>query len=48
MERLANALQASAPEKLAEFRRALTALVEQYFEDNCVRQDFLITRATKI
>jgi len=40
----------SSPEaaKLADFRREYDALVEQYFDSssNCVRQDFLMTRAT--
>ncbi len=37
------------PAKLAEFRREYEALVEQFFDSssNCVRQDFLMTRAIK-
>ncbi len=37
------------PAKLAEFRREYEALVEQFFDGsiNCVRQDFLMTRAIK-
>ena len=35
------------PAKLAEFRREYEALVEQYLDGNRVRQDFLMTRATK-
>lgn len=38
----------SQPERLAQFRRELDALVEEYFENNLVRQDFLVTRATKV
>ncbi len=39
---------ASEPEKLAAFRRDIDALVEEYFEDNRLRQDFLMSRATKL
>ncbi len=35
------------PARLAEFRRDYDALVAEYFERNQVRQDFLITCATK-
>jgi SAM-dependent methyltransferase len=35
------------PAKLAELRAELDALVGEYFEDNQVRQHFLMTRATK-
>lgn len=45
--RVARSLEASAPEKLAELRRELEALISLYFEDNHLRQDFLLTRATK-
>jgi len=34
--------------KLAEFRREFEALIGEYFGDNLVRQDYLLTRATKI
>jgi SAM-dependent methyltransferase len=36
------------PAKLAAFRHELEALVEEYYEDNSVRQDYLLTRASKI
>lgn len=36
------------PAKLAEFRREYDALVGQYFDANCVRQDFLMSRAVKV
>ena len=36
------------PAKLEQFRREYDALAEEYFEDNLLRQDYLITRATKI
>lgn len=39
---------ADAPTKLAQFRRELDDLIAEYFENNTVRQDFLVTRATKI
>jgi SAM-dependent methyltransferase len=35
------------PERLAQFRREYDELTSQYFENNTVRQDFLMTRATK-
>jgi SAM-dependent methyltransferase len=35
------------PSRLAEFRREYDALVAQYSEHNLVRQDYLLTRATK-
>jgi SAM-dependent methyltransferase len=35
------------PEKLALFRREYEALVAEYFDGNVVRQDFLMSRATK-
>jgi SAM-dependent methyltransferase len=38
---------AADPEPLAQFRRALDGLIERYFEDNVVRQDFLMSRAVK-
>jgi SAM-dependent methyltransferase len=48
MVRLVAELSESAPEKLAEFRRRYEALAAEYFEDNIIRQDYLITRATKL
>ena len=41
-------LSKTDPAKLAEFRRESDAMVSEYFEDNIVRQDYLMTRATKI
>ena len=41
-------LSATDPARLAEFRREAEALVAEYFEDNVVHQDYLMTRATKI
>jgi SAM-dependent methyltransferase len=41
-------LMQQEPEKLEAFRMKLDALISEYFENNIVNQDFLITRATKI
>jgi SAM-dependent methyltransferase len=46
--RLVASLDGSDPARLAQFRQEYTALVGQYFADNLLRQDYLITRATKI
>jgi SAM-dependent methyltransferase len=46
--RMVAMLQDSDPAKLEQFRREYEALAEEYFEDNLLRQDYLITRATKI
>jgi len=35
------------PARQAEFRREFDGVVSQYFDNNVVRQDFLMTRATK-
>lgn len=48
MLKLVEALGTSDPERLAQFRREYDALVEPYFEDNIVRQDYLLTRAVKV
>jgi len=45
---LVEAMSASDPARLAEFRREFDALVAEYFRDNLVRQDYLLTRATKL
>ena len=37
----------SEPERLATFRAELEELIGQYFEDNQMRQEFLMTRAVK-
>jgi len=46
--RLVAELSGSDPAKLAEFRRQYDALAAEYFEDNIIRQDYLISRATKL
>ncbi len=48
MVRLVAELEANNPAKLEQFRREYDALAGEYFEDNLLRQDYLITRATKI
>ncbi|HEV7966902.1 MAG TPA: class I SAM-dependent methyltransferase [Candidatus Acidoferrales bacterium] len=48
MVRLIAELEGSDPAKLEKFRREYDALAAEYFEDNLLRQDYLITRATKI
>ena len=48
MVRLVAELEGSDPAKLEQFRREYDALASEYFEDNLLRQDYLITRATKI
>jgi len=48
MVRLVATLSASDPAKLAEFRQTYDAIASEYFEDNLLRQDYLITRATKV
>jgi hypothetical protein len=46
--RLVDMLEVSDPAKLESFRQAYDALVVEYWVDNQVRQDFLLTRGTKI
>ena len=48
MLKLVEMLSSSDPAKLARFRREYEALVAPYFNDNIVRQDYLMTRATKV
>jgi SAM-dependent methyltransferase len=48
MVRIVAELEGSDPAKLEKFRREYDALAGEYFEDNLLRQDYLITRATKI
>jgi len=45
--KLVQALETSDPAKLAEFRREYDALSAEYFEQNTVRQSFLMSRAIK-
>jgi ubiquinone/menaquinone biosynthesis C-methylase UbiE len=48
MLKLVEMLRGSDPDRLSEFRRKYEALATPYFEDNVVRQDYLLTRATKL
>jgi len=47
MIKLVENLSANDPSKLAAFRQQYDALVTEYFRENTVQQDFLMTRATK-
>ena len=46
--RLVASLEGSDPAKLEQFRREYEALAGEYFADNVLRQDYLLTRATKM
>jgi SAM-dependent methyltransferase len=46
--KLVESLAATDPAKLAAFRDEYDAIFSEYFEDNILRQDYLITRARKI
>ena len=46
--KLVESLSANDPAKLAAFRREYEVLVAQYIDDNIARQDYLLTRATKV
>ena len=46
--RLINSLTKTDPSKLTDFRREMENLCAEYFENNAVRQDYLMTRAVKI
>lgn len=48
IRKLGEALSASDPTKLATLRRELEELIAVYFEDNHLRQDYLLTRAIKV
>jgi hypothetical protein len=48
MVQLVESLSAGDPAKLAALRSEFDALVAEYFDANTVRQDYLLTRATKI
>ncbi len=48
MLKLVEMLSESDSNRLAQFRREYDTLVEPYFEDNLVRQDYLMTRAIKV
>jgi len=46
--KLVQMLSATNPERLDEFRREFDVVVTQYYRDNLVRQDYLMTRARKV
>jgi ubiquinone/menaquinone biosynthesis C-methylase UbiE len=46
--KLVEALSAKDPAKLEQFREESETLMSEYLEDNVLRQDYLMTRATKI
>ena len=48
VRKLVEMLSGSDPAKLAAFRGEYEALMADYYEDNIVRQDFLLTRAVKV
>jgi hypothetical protein len=41
-------LLAADPERLAAFRNEYEALIAEFYEENTVRQDYLLTRAIKV
>jgi SAM-dependent methyltransferase len=45
---LVEELSAADPAKLEAFRREADALIAEYFSDNVLRQDYLMTRAVKV
>jgi SAM-dependent methyltransferase len=47
-KKLFEQLDANDPAKAATLRSEIDALAQAYFEDNSVRQDFLLTRALKV
>ena len=48
MLKLVESLTTSDRSRLGQFRRQYDALIAPYFEDNVVRQDYLLTRARKL
>jgi hypothetical protein len=46
--RVVETLRDSDPERLAQFRREFEAIATDYFGDNVISQDYLMTRATKV
>jgi SAM-dependent methyltransferase len=46
--KVVESLSATDPEKLKAFRGEYEALIAEYYEDNLVRQDYLLTRAVKV
>jgi SAM-dependent methyltransferase len=48
MRKVVEMLSGSDPARLAQFRREYDAIIRDYMQDNVVRQDYLLTRATKV
>jgi SAM-dependent methyltransferase len=48
MRKVVEMLSGTDPARLAQFRREYDAIIRDYMQDNLVRQDYLLTRATKI
>jgi SAM-dependent methyltransferase len=48
VRKLVEALAKDDPARLAQFRRDFEAIVAEYFHNNFIRQDFLMTRAVKV
>jgi SAM-dependent methyltransferase len=46
--KVVESLSVSDPEKLAAFRSEYEALIAEYYEENLVRQDYLLTRGLKV
>jgi len=46
--KVVESLSATDPARLAAFRSEFEALISEYYSENTVRQDYLLTRATKI
>ena len=46
--KLVESLSATDPSRLEEFRREYDAIIVQYFDDNIVRQGYLMTRASRV
>jgi SAM-dependent methyltransferase len=46
--KLVESLATADPERLTKFRQELEAIVSDYHADNIVRQDYLMTRGTKV
>ena len=46
--KLVAALSDAAPEKLASFRAEYDQILSEYYADNFISQDFLLTRARKM
>jgi SAM-dependent methyltransferase len=48
MLKLVELLRREDPARLAQFRREYEALIGEYLDQNIIRQDYLLTRATKL